>query len=194
MSCRPGSQHPAPGLATRSRHLLGPPPRPPPRPRGRGLEKHRALPRPPPSPARSGPQAPQDPPSQSLDTVRATPEQGRLSVKIMLTTDVRNDQLSPLPLAKVLRGGERPGARGSWAPRFRLLLVSKGHVLRRQTRGRPARLALSPHCQPLPGPRGHHDQGEGDVRRGTRVTVPGSGTRPAARPSEAPAGLARGHG
>lgn len=111
MSCRPRSRHPARALATNP-HICGPPPGP----EGRGL-RNRSLPRPPPSQARSGREAPHGSPGRSLDTLRATPEPGgRLNVKIMLTTNVRNNQLGPGLLAAGGGRGEGRGPRGGLAP------------------------------------------------------------------------------
>lgn len=96
MSCRPHLSIRLQALATKPRHLLGPTPRP----RGRGLEKHRSLPRLPPARPALGPRGSLQPlepePGQSQSHPRAG---GRLNVKIMLTTDVKSNQLSLAPLA-----------------------------------------------------------------------------------------------
>lgn len=95
MSCRPRSQHPAPGPGYQIQTSAW---APPPGPEGAGLRNIGPFPgrlpaRPDPGP-RGSSRFPTPEPGH-----RATPELvgGRLNVKIMLTTDVKNNQCSLAP-------------------------------------------------------------------------------------------------
>lgn len=116
MSCRPRSQHPAPGPGYPLQTSAG---APPPGPEGTGLRNARPFPgRLPARPdlgLRGSPWLPKLEPGHSQSHPRAG---GRLNVKIMLTTDVKNNQLSlaPPPGPCWLREGREAG-RGQGAPR-----------------------------------------------------------------------------
>lgn len=95
MSCRPRSQHPAPGPGYQIQTSAW---APPPGPEGAGLRNTGPFPgrlpaRPDPG-LRGSPQLPTPEPGH-----RATPElvRGRLNVKIILTTDVKDNRCSLAP-------------------------------------------------------------------------------------------------
>lgn len=93
MSCRPGSQHPAPGPGYQIQTSAW---APPPGPEGAGLRNTGPFPGRLPDPGlRGSPWLPKLEPGYSQSHSRAGG--GRLHVKIMLTTDVRNNQLSLVP-------------------------------------------------------------------------------------------------
>lgn len=97
MSCRPRSQYPAPGPGYQIQTSAW---APPPGPEGAGLRNTGPFPgrlpaRPDPGP-RGSPWLPKPEPGHSQSHPRAGGG-GRLNIKIMLTTDVKNNQLSLAP-------------------------------------------------------------------------------------------------
>ena len=97
MSCRPRSQHPAPGPGYQIQTSAW---APPPGPEGAGLRNTGPFPgrlpaRPDPGP-RGSPWLPKPEPGHSQSHPRAGGG-GRLNIKIMLTTDVKNNQPSLAP-------------------------------------------------------------------------------------------------